>query len=108
MDISLDVGVPGGSALLAFCDAVLGPDPVALAGARADLESALGPAAVSAASIIAGTFTKNDRVANGTGIPAEPRMFNGAEDIRDMLGLRSFKSAQNTYRHNPEEKPSSG
>jgi len=88
--------------LLAFSDAVLGPDRAALDAARMTLEKTLGAAAVSAASAIAATFTKNDRVANCTGIPAEPRMFNGAEDIRDMLGLRNFRSAVNTFRHLPE------
>ena len=52
-----------------------------------------------AASIIAGTFSKNDRIANGTGIPAEPRMMDGNEDIQELLELKKFKSAVNTYRH---------
>lgn len=103
VDTALDIEFPGGNELLAFADALLGPDPAALDAARETLEKNLGPAAVTAASIIAATFTKNDRVANGTGIPAEPRMFNGAKDIRDLLGLRNFRSAANTFRHMAEE-----
>ena len=102
VDRQLDINFPGGSELLAFSDAILGPDLAELDKARSTLEVSLGPAAISAASIIAATFTKNDRVANGTGIPAEPRMMEGAEDIREMLGLWNFRSAVNTSRHLPE------
>ena len=102
IDRQRDIGFPGGSELLAFSDALLGPDVAELDKARTALNDSLGPAAVSAASTIAATFTKNDRVANGTGIPAEPRMMEGAEDIREMLGLWNFKSAVNTSRHLPE------
>jgi len=73
--------------------------------ARTNLEQTLGAAAVTAASSIAASFSKNDRVANGSGIPAEPRMMDGAEDIREMLGLKKFRSAINTYRHLPEGHP---
>lgn len=102
MDPAQDLGIPGGSALLAFADAVIGPDRHGLDKARAALEQSLGPAAVSAAAIIAATFTKNDRIANGVGLPAEPRMMSGGDDIREMLQLKSFKSAWNTYRHSPK------
>jgi len=101
VDRQLDINFPGGSELLAFSDAVLGADLAELDKARSALEASLGPAAISAASIIAASFTKNDRIANGTGIPAEPRMMEGAEDIREMLGLWNFKSAVNTSRHLP-------
>lgn len=101
VDRQVDIRFPGGSELLAFSDAVIGPDVAELDKARTALEKSLGPAAVSAASIIAATFTKNDRVANGTGIPAEPRMMKGADDIQELLGLRNFGSAINTFRHMP-------
>jgi len=32
-------------------------------------------------------------------------MMDGAEDIREMLGLKKFRSAINTYRHLPEGHP---
>ena len=102
VDRQLDIRFPGGSELLAFSDALLGSEVAELDKARTALEESLGPAAVSGASIIAATFTKNDRVANGTGIPAEPRMMEGAEDIRELLGLWNFRSAVNTSRHLPE------
>ena len=85
--------------MLAFSDALLGTKRSELDEARLALAKSLGPEAVSAASIIAATFTKNDRVANGTGIPAEPRMMEGNDDIRELLGLKEYRSAINTYRH---------
>jgi len=105
IDTQQDINFPGGNELLAFSDALLGSDISELNKARSALEQALGPAAISAASSIAATFTKNDRVANGSGIPAEPRMMDGAEDIRELLGLKKFRSAINTYRHLPEGHP---
>ena len=99
IDRELDIGFPGGNELLDFSDALLGSKKSELDTARLALSKFLGAAAVSAAAIIAATFTKNDRVANGTGIPAEPRMMEGNDDIRELLGLNNYKSAINTYRH---------
>jgi hypothetical protein len=99
IDRELDIGFPGGNELLNFSDALLGSEKSELDTARLALSKSLGAAAVSAAAIIAATFTKNDRVANGTGIPAEPRMMEGNDDIRELLGLNNYKSAINTYRH---------
>jgi len=105
IDTQLDIGFPGGKELLVFSNALLGSNIAELEKARAALEKTLGPAAVTAASSIAASFSKNDRVANGSGIPAEPRMMDGAEDIRKMLGLKQFRSAVNTYKHLPEGHP---
>lgn len=99
IDRELDIGFPGGNELLDFSDALLGSKKSELDTARLALSEFLGPEAISAAAIIAATFTKNDRVANGTGIPAEPRMMEGSDDIRELLGLKKYKSAINTYRH---------
>jgi hypothetical protein len=84
----LDTGVPSGDLLLAFAVAIIGTD-----------RKALGPAAVSGASAVAGNFSKNDRVANGIGIPVDEMIFNGTEELREQLGLNDYKSAENTFRH---------
>ena len=105
MNTQLDIGFPGGKELLEFSSTLLGASVGELNIARTNLEQTLGLAAVTAASSIAASFSKNDRVANGSGIPAEPRMMDGAEDIREMLGLKKFRSAINTYRHLPEGHP---
>jgi len=95
----LDTGVPGGDLLLAFSDAVIGSDPAALDKARSALAEELGPAAVSAAAAVAANFTKNDRIANGLGIPIDAFAMEGHKDLREQLGLNDFRSAVNTFRH---------
>ena len=95
----LDTGVPHGEKLLAFADAIVGTDRAALDDARAAIADALGDAAVAGAASIAANFTKNDRVANGIGIPVDPMVMKATEDLREELGLNDFKSAENTFRH---------
>jgi hypothetical protein len=99
---SLNIGVPGGKEILIFAEALIGSDRGALDKARIDLAETLGPASVSAASAIAANFTKNDRIANGCGIPTEPKMLKASHDIRASLGLNEFRSAENTFKHFPE------
>ena len=95
----LDSGVPAGDVLLAFAAAIIGTDQAALDQARAALKAAIGPAAVVGASAVAGNFYKNDRVANGIGIPIDDMVFKGTEELREQLGLNDYKSAVNTFRH---------
>ncbi|MDA0653178.1 MAG: alkylhydroperoxidase-related (seleno)protein, partial [Proteobacteria bacterium] len=71
----------------------------ALNSARRALAEGLSPAAVSAASAVAANFTKNDRIANGLGIPIDPMVLQGSEDLRAQLGLNDYRSAVNTFRH---------
>ncbi len=94
-----DVGVPGGAELLAFSDAILGNDRAALDETRSAVAAAIGPQAVPAASAIAANFSKNDRIANGCGIPVDEMALKRTEDIREQLGLNDFRSARNTFRH---------
>jgi hypothetical protein len=95
----LDIGVPHGDLLLVFAEAIIGADRAALDAARNALIKALGPEAIAGASAIAGNFTKNDRVANGLGIPVDPPVLKGTEELREQLGLNAYKSAENTFRH---------
>ena len=92
----IDVGVEGGEELLAFADAILRTDPGALDNARLALAKRLGPTAVSAASIITANFSKNDRIANGLGIPMEAMMLDPTEDFREDFGINAYRSAANT------------
>lgn len=82
--------------MFAFADAVIGSDPAALERARAALAAAMSPAAVVAASIIAGDFSLVDRAANGIGISVEPMVLNPSEDFRAVYGINNFPSAVNT------------
>ena len=95
----LDVGVPGGARLLAFADAIIGSDRAALDQARTALAAELGPDSVSGAASMAANFSKNDRIANGLGIPVDPMVLKITEDIRAELGLDDYRSAVNTFKH---------
>lgn len=95
----LDTGVPHGDVLLAYAAAVIGTDRAALDAVRAEVAAALGPQAVAGVAAVAANFSKNDRVANGIGIPIDPMVFKGTEELREQLGLNAYKSAENTFRH---------
>ncbi len=97
----VDSGVPAGAELLAYADALVGPDRTSVDHARAALSAAPEPAAVSAAAAVAGNFTKNDRIANGLGIPVDDMVLKATEDLRARLGLNDFASSVNTFRHRP-------
>ena len=67
--------------------------------ARKASENILGAAAIPAASAIAANFSKNDRIANGLGIPHDLSMAKTTKDVREQLGLDNFKSAINTLKY---------
>ena len=100
---NLDLGIPGGAELLIFSEALIGADRLALDAARASLKNVLGAGAISAASAIAANFSKNDRIANGLGIPHELSMAKTTKDVREQLGLDNFKSAINTLKYFPSD-----
>lgn len=95
----VDSGVPGGKILSDFVDALVGTDSARLASARKEVAAVLGPAAVAAAAAVAANFTKNDRLANGLGIPIDDLMFKQTVELRAELGLNAYRSAWNTFRH---------
>ena len=84
--------------MLAFADAILGKDVAVLDEARTELARRLGPAAVSAASIIAAEFSMNDRIANGLGIPMETEVLSAIMDVVNKLGLHKYRSAANSLK----------
>lgn len=84
--------------MLAFADALVGTDAPALDQARQALDARLGPAAVAAASIIAANFSKNDRIANGLGIPMDKHALEATREIRAALGLNEYRSAANSLK----------
>ncbi len=95
--------MPAGNLLLAYSEALIGPDRAALDRARNALAEALGPAAVSGAAAVAANFSKNDRIANGCGIPVDPMVLKLTADIRAQLKLDDFPSAANTFKHYPAD-----
>ena len=98
----VESGVPGGAELLEFAEALIGTDRNRLDDARAALAARLMPASVTAASAVAGNFSKNDRIANAIGIPVDPSDLPSTKELRAALGLNDFGSAINTFRHFPD------
>ena len=96
--------MPNGELLLAYSDAVIGTDVAALNAARNALAAALGSAAIAGVAAIAANFSKNDRIANGLGIPVDPLVLEGTIDLREQLGINKFRSAVNTFRHMENKK----
>jgi hypothetical protein len=91
-----DGGVPYGRLLVAFAEAVLGEEEVALTRARDALAAALGsPGLVDAAGVV-GLFNAIDRVADATGIPLEPEKAAASADFRATLDLDRFAVAERT------------
>ncbi len=78
-----DAGIPHGRTLAAFAEAVLGEDDAALAEIRGDLIAAVGPEGAVDAAAVAAVFSKNDRMADATGIPLD----TGGADLRTALGV---------------------
>ena len=66
-----DGGIPDGSLLIEFAEAVLGTDARRLNRARERLLETLGPAALVDAAGVAATFNGIDRVADATGTPID-------------------------------------
>ncbi len=91
--------MPHGKVLSDYSDALAGRNLNALNAARASVVAALGSAAVVGAAAVAANFTKNDRLANGLGIPIDDLMFKTTVELRAELGLNNYRTARNTFRH---------
>jgi hypothetical protein len=90
-----DVGIPAGSELLAFTDAVeLGANDVD--SARRRLADAIGAEATLEAAAIIAIFNGLVRVADGTGIQLDEGVFTASVDERDLLGIDRFAGAANS------------
>ena len=88
-----DGGIPHGSLLTAFAEAVLGKDETRLIDGRQRVRDTLGDAAfVDAAAVIA-NYSALDRVADATGIPLEPAKETGTADLRAELGIDAFRAS---------------
>ena len=94
-----DPGVVGGRQLLNFAETLLGTDRMALDHAREALAQVLGAQAIGGVAAVAATFSMNDRIANACGIPVEPMVLKTTKDLRQALGLNSYRSAAYTFKH---------
>lgn len=90
---AVESGIPGGSELVRFTDAVLN-DTATLGEARAQLAERLGVAEMVDAASVVGNFQRMVRIADSTGIPVDGLMAEANADVRDQLGLNELPSAR--------------
>jgi hypothetical protein len=91
-----DGGVAHGARLLAFVEAVMGPDDAALERERKALRAVLSDAAFVDTCAVVGAFNVVDRIADATGIPLDAGMAAISGGVRAELGLSRFASSANT------------
>lgn len=86
-DPSVDSGIPGGPALVAFVKAVLLDGEHARAEARSRVRQELGKRALIDAAGCIGNFEMMNRVAEGTGMPISERVLEQTVAWRKRLGI---------------------
>ncbi len=91
-----DNGIPHGTTLNTFAEAVLGTEDAALESIRNTLVAELGPQALVDAAAVVATFMQMDRIADATGIPLDNTVMDLTDGFRAELGLNDYGSAQNT------------
>jgi len=91
-----DGGVAHGARLVAFADAVMGPDEARLLRERDALRGVLGDDAFVDTCAVVGAFNVVDRIADATGIPLDDGLAAMSAGVRDELGLARFASSANT------------
>jgi hypothetical protein len=89
-------GVPEAEGLLAFADALVGDDDLALGAARARLLQAVGSAGLVDAAAVVSNFERMVRIADATGIPLDAPLRVLAGDLGTDLGLQRYGSAANS------------
>ena len=81
--------------LIAFAEAVVGSDDVALAQAREAVITAMSAAALVDAAGVASNFERMVRIADSTGISLDDRMAQLTKTVRDELQLERFAGSKN-------------
>ena len=89
-DPSLPTGVPGGTELLRFVDAIITRSPDDLVIAQAAIIDVLNPESLVDAASVFGNFEMMNRVAEGSGIPVPPQAVERMKDTIDELGMVTF------------------
>lgn len=88
-DLTLPVGVPGGTLLIRLVDAVLtGSEP--LDGVHADVIEDLGPEALVDAASVFGNFEMMNRIADASGIPIPAAAIQRERDVVELLDIEHF------------------
>ncbi len=91
-------GIPYSDALLLYANAFMGEDKAELSTTFDTLVQKMGADCAVDAVGVASTFQRMDRIADGTGIPADAPTAIMHEDLAKMLGTDQYHSAGNTRR----------
>ena len=91
-------GIAHSDALLVFANAFMGDDKSALSKSVEMLAQKMGADCAVDAVGVASTFQRMDRIADGTGIPADAPTAIMHEDLAKLLGTDQYHSAGNTQR----------
>lgn len=89
-DPAVPIGVPGGTALLGFVDAVMGTSGEPADDARARVVDELDEASLFDAATVYGNFEMMNRVAEATGIPIPKPVIDRERETVEALGLDRF------------------
>lgn len=93
-DPSVDVGVPGGLALVGLVDRMVEGDISARRQARATVLEELGPESLVDAAAVFGNFEMMNRVAEATGISVPPQALEREAEMMHTLGLNDILKSQ--------------
>ena len=89
-------GIEFGAELMRFAESVATRDPAALQASRQALLAAAGPAVLVDAAGVAANFQRMVRIADAIGIPVDNMETDIGKEVRNVLGIERFSSAQNT------------
>ena len=89
-----DGGVEYGEAIVAFVDATMKADPVAIAEARERLSQAIGDRGVVDTAAVAAMFQLNTRAADAAGVPIEEPTRENRSALGEHLGFDARSDGQ--------------
>ncbi|MCL1600237.1 MAG: hypothetical protein M3112_01715 [Actinomycetia bacterium] len=89
-DPSIPTGIPGGTELLHFVDALVARAPKDLTRAQTAIINTFDQESLVDAAAVFGNFEMMNRVAEGSGIPISPQAMERMRDTIDELGLISL------------------
>ena len=92
-DDASTAGISYAAELIAFAEAVAQRGDSALSIARSHLAATGGAGLLVDAAAVAGNFQRMVRIADATGIPADPGTFEAKVDLIEQLGLEQYESA---------------
>ena len=85
-----DTGLPNDTLLIAFAEAILGPEAPKLNDAREAIAIRMGGAALVDSAAVAALFNAIDRVADSTGAQVEDWKLAETAELRSAIGIDAF------------------